>query len=159
MRALGEIKNSCVQRVAASATKSMLSGGSCKLFAAPGNQHLSLQSPPRPPQPLPPLPEATAAFLQPTYVMSTINEYRISAEKKKGEHALIFGAALLPCSIHVLILLSKLSLRVLQHQIPPGEARIPHTTRQRWDFWQEQGSASHQDGTSSRDSFTQWEKG
>lgn len=39
---------------------------------------------PRPPQPLPPLPEATAAFLQPPYVMSTINEYRVSAGKKRG---------------------------------------------------------------------------
>lgn len=84
--ALGEIKNSCVQRVAASATKSVLSGGSCKLFAAPGNQHLGLQSPSGPPQPLPPLPEAAAAFLQPTYVMSTINECRISAgERKRGK--------------------------------------------------------------------------
>lgn len=48
VRTLGEIKNSCIHRVAASATKSVLSGGSCKLFAAPGNQHLGLQSPPGP---------------------------------------------------------------------------------------------------------------
>lgn len=30
------------------ATKSVLSEGSCKLFAAPGNQHLGFQSPPGP---------------------------------------------------------------------------------------------------------------
>lgn len=48
VRTLREIKNSCIHRVAASATKSVLSGGSCKLFAAPGNQHLGLQSPPGP---------------------------------------------------------------------------------------------------------------
>lgn len=77
--ALREIKNSCVQRVAASPTKSMLSRGSCKLFAAPGNQQLGLLSPP---WPLPPLPEAAAASLQSTYVMSAGTECRISLEKK-----------------------------------------------------------------------------
>lgn len=72
---------------------------------------------------------------------------------------MIFGAALLPCSIHVLVLLSELSPRVLQHRIPPGEATTPHATRQRWDLRREQGCASHRDATYSRDSFTQQEKG
>lgn len=63
--ALGEIKNSCVQRVAASATKSVLSGGSCKLFAAPGNQHLGLQSPSGPPSPFLPCQKLPLPFSNP----------------------------------------------------------------------------------------------
>lgn len=67
---LGEIKNSHVQRVAASATKSVLSRGSCKLFAAPGNQHLSLQNPP---QPLPAL-ARSCRCLSPTHICHVNNQ-------------------------------------------------------------------------------------
>lgn len=50
----GGITHPLCLRIAASkewlqrATKSVLSRGSCKLFAAPGNQHLGFQSPPGP---------------------------------------------------------------------------------------------------------------
>lgn len=64
--ALGEIKNSCVQRVAVSPTKSVLSRGSCKLFAAPGNQQLGLQSPR--PGPAPASPARSCCCLSPTHI-------------------------------------------------------------------------------------------
>lgn len=99
--ALGEIKNSCVQRVAASATKSVLSGGSCKLFAAPGNQHLGLQNPPQHPPPAPSSPARSCRRLPPTHICH-VNKRGLQdgsgkggeeKEKKGGELALIFGAA------------------------------------------------------------------
>lgn len=112
---LGEIKNSHVQRVAASAAKSMLSRGSCKLFAAPGNQHLSLQTPP-PPAPSSPRQKLPLPFSNP-HMSCQQSMNRGSLLGREGGTRFEFWSGFVAAFISSPS--SELSPRVLQHQIAP----------------------------------------
>lgn len=112
---LGEIKNSHVQRVAASAAKSMLSRGSCKLFAAPGNQHLSLQTPP-PPAPSSPCQKLPLPFSNP-HMSCQQSMNRGSLLGREGGMRFEFWSGFVAAFMSSPS--SELSPRVLQHQIAP----------------------------------------